>query len=64
MEVICLQDATFYSLIDKVTEHNKEKYSVKEDKWISDEEVMRKLLITRDDVTEIPRPRQNLFSQS
>jgi len=46
MEVICLQDEAFYVLIDKVTEHIREKYSVKEDKWISDEEAMRKLRIT------------------
>ena len=46
MEVICLQDAAFYSLIDKVTEHVREKYSVKADKWISDEEAMRQLRIT------------------
>ena len=46
MQVICLQDEAFYTLIDKVTEHIREKYSVKEDKWISDEEAMRKLRVT------------------
>jgi len=46
MKVICLQDAAFYSLIDNVTDHIREKYSVKEDKWISDEDTMHKLRIT------------------
>ena len=46
MEVICLQDAAFYSLIDKATDHIREKYIVKEDKWNFDEEMMSKLRIT------------------
>lgn len=43
MEIICLQDAALYALVDKVIEHVKEKHFVKEDKWISGEEAMNKL---------------------
>jgi len=46
MEVICLQDEAFYSMIDKVVEYIKFKHEVKEDKWISGEEAMKKLRIT------------------
>jgi len=46
MEVICLQEEAFYSLIDKVTDYIKEKHSIREDKWISDEEAMRILRIS------------------
>ena len=45
MEVICLQDSAFYSLIEQVVERIKEKNGVKEDKWISPEEAMQKLRI-------------------
>lgn len=46
MEVICLEDAAFFALIDKVVEHIKEKHEPKEDKWIGPEEAMRRLNIT------------------
>jgi len=42
MEVICLQDEVFHSLIDKVPDHIREKYSIKKGKWISDQEAMKK----------------------
>jgi hypothetical protein len=46
MEVICLQDAAFYSLVDKVVAHVKQQHNVKYDKWISGEEAMTMLRIT------------------
>ena len=46
MEVICLQDDAFFSLIEKVVERVKDKKGIKEDKWISPEEAMQKLRIT------------------
>jgi hypothetical protein len=46
MEVICIHDGAFYALIDKVLEHIQQKHSVKEDKWISGQEAMKKLRIT------------------
>lgn len=46
MEVICLQDQAFYALIEQVVERIKEKNSLKEDKWITGDEVMRKLNIS------------------
>ena len=46
MEVICLQDDAFFSLIEKVVERVKEKKGIIEDKWISPEEAMQKLRIT------------------
>jgi hypothetical protein len=46
MNVICLEDEAFYALIEKVLSRIKEQNNIKEDKWISDEEAMRKLRIT------------------
>jgi len=46
MEVICLEDEAFYALIDQVVERIKEAQKIKEDKWISPEEAMKKLRIT------------------
>ncbi len=46
MEVICLQDEAFYSLIEDVVERLKEKNNITEDKWISGDEAMKKLRIT------------------
>lgn len=39
MEVICLQDEAFYALIEDVVQRIKEKHNIKEDKWISTQEV-------------------------
>ena len=46
MEVICLQDQAFYALLEEVIAHIKAKENIKEDKWISAEETMRKLRIS------------------
>jgi Helix-turn-helix domain len=46
MEVICLQDVAFYALVEQVVERIKEKNSIKENKWIIGDEVMRKLNIS------------------
>jgi ubiquinone biosynthesis protein Coq4 len=46
MEVICLEDEAFYSLIEKVIQRIKESKGIKEDKWISPEEAMKKLRIS------------------
>jgi hypothetical protein len=46
MEVICLEDAAFYSLVEQVFERLKDKEKAKEDKWISAEEAMQKLHIS------------------
>lgn len=45
MEVICLQEDAFYTLIETVVKRIKEKEGIKEDKWISTEEAMTKLRI-------------------
>lgn len=41
-----MEDKAFYSLLDRVMERLKEKYEIKEDKWISGDEAMKKLRIT------------------
>ena len=46
LQVIYLEDQAFFAIIDKVDQYIREKYSVKEDKWISGEEAMKKLRIT------------------
>ncbi len=45
MEVICIENEAFYSLIEKIIQHIDKKMSVVEDKWISDAEAMRLLRI-------------------
>lgn len=45
MEVICLEDEAFYSLVESVVKRIKEQQGIKEDKWISTEEAMNKLRI-------------------
>ena len=46
MEVICLEDKAFYTLIEEVVQRIKEKKGIQEDKWISPEEAMHKLRIS------------------
>lgn len=46
MQVICLEDEAFYTLIEAVINRIKEKKGVKEDKWISAAEAMQKLRIS------------------
>ena len=46
MEVICLQDEAFYTLVEQVVKRIKEKQGIKGDKWISPEEAMEKLRIS------------------
>lgn len=43
MEVICLEEAAFFALVEQVVERLKEKNGVTHDKWISDEEAMKLL---------------------
>ena len=45
MEVICIEDQAFYSLVEQVFERLKDKEKAKEDAWISGEEAMQKLRI-------------------
>lgn len=45
MEVICIEDGAFYTLIDQVVERLKLTHGVQKDKWISDEEAMQMLKI-------------------
>lgn len=45
MEVICLEDAALYTLVEELYDRLKEKYAEK-DKWISGEEAMAMLRIT------------------
>lgn len=46
MQVICLEDAAFYDLVDKVFAYVHEKHSAKPERWISGEEVMKMLRIS------------------
>ncbi|HEX7868573.1 MAG TPA: hypothetical protein VF455_00525 [Chryseobacterium sp.] len=38
MEVICLEDAALYSLVEQVVKRLNETHGQKEEKWISDDE--------------------------
>lgn len=46
MEVICLEEAAFYALVREVHQRLKNENNIKEDKWISADEAMKKLRIT------------------
>ena len=46
MDVICLEDEAFYSLVEQVFERLKDKEKAKGDKWISGEEAMQILRIS------------------
>ncbi len=46
MEVICIEDEAFYSLIEQVVQRVKMDHKQVGDKWISGEEAMQKLRIT------------------
>lgn len=46
MNVICLEEDAFYSLIDKVLKHFDRSLTKESDKWISGDEAMKMLRIT------------------
>lgn len=46
MQVICLEDSAFYTLVEQVVQRIKDTHEIKEDRWISGEEAMKKLRIT------------------
>jgi hypothetical protein len=43
MQVICLEEAAFYSLVEQVVARLKETHGEAKDKWISDDEAMKLL---------------------
>jgi hypothetical protein len=43
MEVICLEEAAFYALVEQVVNSLQEKHGEHKEKWISDEEAMQLL---------------------
>lgn len=45
MEVICLEDAAFFALVEQVIERLKAAQNQQTDKWISDEQAMQLLNI-------------------
>ncbi len=45
MNVICLEDEAFYSLVEEVVERIKEKHKITQDKWVSTERAMELLNI-------------------
>lgn len=45
MQVICLEEAAFYELVEQVVARLKEKYSTEKERWISGEDAMQLLNI-------------------
>ena len=43
MQVICLEESAFYTLIEEVVQRLKEKVGENKEKWISDEQAMKLL---------------------
>lgn len=46
MQVICLEEPAFYSLVDQVVKYIKTTHQVVEDKWVTPQEAMRLLNIS------------------
>lgn len=46
MEVICLQDAAFYALVEQVVDRLKKDHGIVHNKWIDEVEAMQMLTIT------------------
>lgn len=46
MQVICLEEAAFYSLVEQVVSRLKQSNGEKKEKWVSDREAMKMLNIT------------------
>ncbi len=46
MQVICLEEEAFYSLVTTVVKKLKTEFSIHRDKWVSEEEAMKMLGIT------------------
>ena len=46
MEVIMLQTEAFYALVEQVVKRIKDTHDIREDRWVSAAEAMRKLRIT------------------
>jgi hypothetical protein len=45
MNVICLEDEAFYSLVEEVVDRIKEKHQIQQDRWVSPERAMELLNI-------------------
>ncbi|MEM8528080.1 MAG: helix-turn-helix domain-containing protein [Bacteroidota bacterium] len=45
LNVICMESDAFYLMVEQVVERLQDKFQVKEDEWISDNEAMRILRI-------------------
>jgi hypothetical protein len=45
MQVICLEEAAFYTLVEQVVARLKETHNITNDKWVSDEQAMQYLNI-------------------
>jgi hypothetical protein len=64
MNVICIEEDAFYELVEQVVDRLKEKYDVKEDKWILGEEAMKLLGIkSKTTLQKLRDQRKIRFSQ-
>lgn len=63
MEVICLEEAAFYSLLDKVYAHLKTVNAHQEDKWILPEVAMEMLGVKKTKLQDLRNTGEIIFSQ-
>ena len=63
MEVICLEDAAFYSLLDKVYAQLKTVNNIKEEKWILPDEAMDMLGVKKTKLQELRDTGEIVFTQ-
>ncbi|MEI9808248.1 MAG: helix-turn-helix domain-containing protein [Bacteroidota bacterium] len=45
MEIICIEDDAFFTLLDKAAERIKDAFQIKQDKWLSGDKAMKRLHI-------------------
>jgi len=53
MEVICIEDAAYFDLLEKVYQYIKTLHNVKQDKWILPEEAMEMLGVKKTKLQEL-----------
>ncbi len=63
MQVICLEEAAFYELIEKVVHRMKEKEKAKEEKWIPGEDALKLIGIGKTTLQKLRNEGKIRFSQ-
>lgn len=63
MNIICLEDKAFLTLIDRVVKHIKEKHSVTQDRWVTPEEAQKILNVGKTCLQSLRNESKIVYSQ-